>query len=384
MTVRRTFLTGLSALFLLAAGFAAGYLAHDLLGPGQGDWPLLSQAYRILLDNGLKDPPPEPVLEYGMIKGMLEAYNDPYTSFVEPPQHELQTNTLQGSFGGIGADLGRDSENHWVLYPYPDSPAAEAGLVDGERLFQVDDLQVTPETAQDSLEAALRGPVGRSVQLSLGAPPDFTPRSVKIRRREFPIPSVSWRLDDLEPRMGIIKVNLIASSTPDEMRRAVEDLQKRGASAFLLDLRDNYGGLLTAGVDVARLFLKDGVVMEQQYRGREVESFEVERAGPFADLPLAVLINGNTASAAEIIAGALQARGRAELIGSHSFGKDTIQLVFNLQDGSSLHVTSARWWIPGLEGSIAGSGLQPDIPVLAEAGEEPGLQAAISELFGVK
>jgi len=382
--VRRTFLPILAAVLLLAAGFAAGYLAQDLLGPGQDDWPLLRQAYRILINNGLKDPPPDPVLEYGMIRGMLEAYNDPYSSFIEPPQHELQTNTLQGSFGGIGAELGRDSENYWVLYPYPDSPAAEAGLVDGERLYQVDDLQVTQETPQDSLEAALRGPVGRSVQLSLGSPPDYVPRTVKIRRKEFPIPSVSWRLDEQEPRLGIVKVNLIASSTPDEIRRAIEDLQSRGASAFVLDLRDNYGGLLNAGVEVARLFLKDGVVMEQQYRGREVDRFQVERAGPFADLPLAVLINGNTASAAEIVAGALQAQGRARLIGSHSFGKDTIQLVFDLQDGSSLHVTAARWWIPGLEGPLEGRGLQPDVPVQAEEGEAQVVQAAISELFGVK
>jgi carboxyl-terminal processing protease len=191
-------------------------------------------------------------------------------------------------------------------------------------------------------------------------------------------------LDEREPRLGIVKINLIASSTPDEVRRGIEDLQTHGASAFLLDLRDNYGGLLTAGVDVARLFLKDGVVMEQQYRGREVERFEVDKPGPFADLPLAILINENTASAAEIIAGALQARGRARLIGTHSFGKDTIQLVFNLQDGSSLHVTSAHWWIPGLVGELAGAGLQPDIPIPPETAGEPGLQAAISELFGVK
>lgn len=384
MIYRRAFLFSLSAIFLLAVGFASGYLANDLFGTGRGEWPILTQAYEILMDNGLKEPPPEPVLEYGMIRGLLQAYGDPYTQFVEPPQHELQTNTLQGSFGGIGADLGRNAKNNWVLYPYPDGPADMAGILEGELLYRVDDLEVTPETPQDTIEAALRGPVGKTVQVTVSATPEGPPREIKIRRKEFPIPSVSWRLDESEPRLGIVKINLIASSTPDEIERAIEDLRSRGALAFLLDLRDNYGGLLTAGVDAARLFLEDGVVMEQQYRGREVERFEVDKPGPYSDLPLAVLINENTASAAEIIAGALQARGRARLIGTHSFGKDTIQLVFSLSDGSSLHVTSARWWIPGLPQPLAGSGLQPDIPISSEAQGEPGLQAAISELFGVK
>ncbi len=141
----------------------------------------------------------------------------------------------------------------------------------------------------------------------------------------------------------------------------MEDLQQRGATAFVLDLRDNPGGLLDAGVDIARLFLKEGSVMQQQYRGQEVKTFEVEKPGPLADLPLAVLINHGSASAAEIAAGALQAHRRATLIGEPSYGKDSIQLVFTLQDGSSLHVTSAQWWIPGLQKPVGEQGLQPDI-----------------------
>jgi carboxyl-terminal processing protease len=186
-----------------------------------------------------------------------------------------------------------------------------------------------------------------------------------------------------------MEINLIAASTADEILRAVKDLQNRGASHFILDLRNNPGGLLTAGVDISRLFLKDGLVIEQQYRGQPVESFKVEKPGPLADLDLAVLINRGSASAAEIIAGSLQAHHRASLIGSPSYGKDTIQLVFDLQDGSSLHVTAAQWWVPGLVSPISGVGLQPD--VLVEAGDpnaaggpDPLIQAAIQELFGVQ
>jgi carboxyl-terminal processing protease len=178
---------------------------------------------------------------------------------------------------------------------------------------------------------------------------------------------------------------VVAASTPDEIQRAVEDLKQRGATAFVLDLRDNPGGLLDAGVNIARLFLKEGVVMQQQYRGQEVKTFEVEKPGPLADLPLAVLINKGSASAAEIAAGALQAHKRADLIGEPSYGKDSIQLVFTLQDGSSLHVTSAHWWVPGLQTPVGQNGLQPDIlvdPAGSVAGSDPYLQAAIRRLLG--
>jgi carboxyl-terminal processing protease len=157
-------------------------------------------------------------------------------------------------------------------------------------------------------------------------------------------------------------------------------LQTRHAAYFVLDLRNNPGGLLSAGVDIARLFLKDGLIMQQQYKGKDVETFRVDKPGPLDAIPLVVLVNHNSASAAEIIAGALKVNKRASLIGTSTFGKDTIQLVYDLQDGSSLHVTSAHWWIPGLDPPLGGNGLQPDIPIspdLENTTPDPFIQAAI-------
>ena len=165
----------------------------------------------------------------------------------------------------------------------------------------------------------------------------------------------------------------------------MNDLEQRGATAFVLDLRDNFGGLLDAGVDIARLFLADGIVIEQQYRGEAVQTFKVERKGALANVPLAILVNQHTASAAEIVAGALQQQQRAVLIGSASYGKDSIQLVFNLSDGSSLHVTSAKWWIPGLQPPLGENGLQPDlvIPTSADpAAPDEAMRAAVKLLLG--
>jgi carboxyl-terminal processing protease len=385
MTFRRSFLISFTALLLLAASFAAGYLARDWSDPALGHFPVLDRAYRILVDHGLKDLPASQELEYGMIRGLLQAYDEPYTTFVEPPEHELETYTLQGSYGGIGASLGRDDDGFWIVFPFPESPARISGLDDGDRLIEVDGLTITPETGQNALLSAVRGPVGKKVRIVAGRAPDYEPFEVQIARAEFPIPSVAWHLDPGEARVGVIRINLIAASTAEEIKKAVADLQSQGATHFVLDLRNNPGGLLNAGVEIARLFLQDGIVLEQQYRGQKVESFRVDRPGPLADIPLVVVINGGSASAAEIIAGAIQARGRAIVLGSASYGKDSIQLVFDLPDGSSLHVTAARWWIPGLQEPLGGAGIQPDLQIQMtdeHNGPDPALVAARKAFFG--
>ncbi len=363
MEARRSLFVFVWAFVCTAAGFGAGFFLRGELTPDSARWGVLAQAHDILEQHGLKEAASDTVLEYGMIRGMLQAYDDPYTIFVEPAQHELETNTLEGSFGGVGVRLGRDEQNYTVLYPFPESPAAIAGVQEGDRLVQVDDLPITPETSVETIQAALRGPVNQRVRISVQRPPDFQELSFEIRRQEIALPSVTWHLDSREARLGVIEINVIAASTPDEVLKAAQDLQNRGASAFVLDLRDNFGGLLTAGVDTARLFLSQGTIIEQQYKGKAIETQRVEKPGPLTEIPLAILINQHTASAAEIIAGALQAQGRARLVGAPSYGKDTIQLVFNLKDGSSLHVTSAKWWVPDLSTPLAGSGLQPDVPV---------------------
>lgn len=379
---KRSYVYTIIALVGLIWGFFGGIIARDrlpLLGGSTSDLPILNQAHSILLNNGYDPPPEDPALEYGMIRGMIQAYDDPFTSFLEPVHTELESQRLQGSFGGIGATLGNDLEGYVVLFPLPDSPAQAAGVLEGDRLLQVNDLTIDPGLSIETVLSAVRGPVGQRVTLTIASPPDYTPRRVTIRRQEIALPSVSWHLDPADPRLGMIEINVIADSTPDEIVKAVNELTGRGAEAFVLDLRNNGGGLLTAGVKTARLFLDQGEVMRQQYRGKSVETFKVDRRGQLADLPVVVLVNNYTASAAEIIAGALQSQGRALLIGSPTFGKNTVQLVFTLQDGSSLHVTAAKWWFEGFEFPREEHGLFPDIA----ADDDPIAlsQAALTALF---
>jgi carboxyl-terminal processing protease len=382
-TFYRSFFLTFLILVLVCFSFAIGYLFNEYFNPSDVSFTILSEAYDLVLRNGYASPPPLPALEYGMIRGMLDAYGDPYTTFIEPAQHELESDSLQGSFGGIGADLGIDPQGFIVLFPFPNSPASLAGILEGDRLVGVDNLSVTSTTSTDILLAAIRGPVGEPVIIRIARPPQYLEFEFTLIRQEILLPSVTWHLEPTQPRLGVIQVNIIASTSHDEILNAVNDLQRRGASAFVLDLRDNYGGLLDAGIDIARLFLTSGIIIEQQYRHQPIETFSVDQPVELENLPLVVLVNQNTASAAEIIAGSLQAHQRAILIGVPTYGKDTIQLVYELEDGSSLHVTAAHWWIPGNEGLIAGNGLQPNItPQIApNAIIDPFIQAAITYLF---
>jgi carboxyl-terminal processing protease len=236
----------------------------------------------------------------------------------------------------------------------------------------------------DSIQAALRGPVGQIVQVTYSQLVNGETRVARVKREEIALPSVTWHMDVDHPQVGVIEINLIAASTPDEINKSLRDLRARNAAAIIMDLRNNYGGLLSAGVDTARLFLKDGIIMANQYRDEDIEEFYVEAPGIYSELPLVVLVNDNTASAAEIIAGALKAHNRAKIVGMPTYGKDSIQLVFDLKDGSSLHVSAANWWIPGLTPPISEGGLQPDI--LIEPSPDPNdpdrqLQTAIKILL---
>lgn len=363
-----------SVLFIVVTVFTGGYLARPFLeGTPLVKYPLLEKSISILEKNGLKTMPGTRPLEYGLIRGALLAYDDPFTVFVEPVQAELQSDQLEGKFGGVGARLERDPEGYIVLLPFPDSPAAKAGIREGERLLNVNDQSFDANAPIDQAQAALRGPVGTRVIVTVAPPPDYPPRQVEVRRQEVAAPSTTWNIYPGDASLGVIQVNIIAATTSDEIQKAVTDLQARGATRFALDLRNNGGGLLEAGVDIARLFLAEGIVITQQYRDRNPDVFRVQKTGPLVGIPLAVLVNQNTASAAEIIAGALQGHNRAALVGTRTYGKDTIQLVFDLEDGSSLHITAARWWFPGKESGIGGTGLEPDWPVQ----EDPNNPAAI-------
>jgi len=299
---------------------------------------------------------------YGAIHETLGLLNDPYTILVEPQSRELERDQMRGSFGGIGVTLWRDAEGRMALAPYSDSPAGRAGVYKGDILLAVDAEAITDEMTVDDVRALLHGEVGTPVTLTVSRPPT-PPFDLTIVREEIQVPSVTWRVLDRALDVGYIRIKGFTERTGGETLEALRELRQAGAFSLILDLRDNYGGLIDPAVATAGQFLRDGqVVLYELGRDTQERTVRVQSGSISTDLSMVVLINGGTASAAEIVAGALQDHGRAPLIGEPTFGKGAVQLIYDLSDGSSLHVTSAAWLTPNRH-QIQEQGLAPDIHV---------------------
>ncbi len=376
----------------LALTFALGYYVRALtaesanlagLPPGlqtTDTHPLLTQVRQLLQDHYIATLPDDQKLEYGALKGYVSAVGDPFTMFVEPQPNELQTQDLQGQYGGVGMTMVMSPTGEIVLGPYPDSPAAQAGIVDGDVLVAVDATDILTTTPLNDAVALVRGPVGSTVTLTVRQASGER-LTVKILRQTFTIPSVTWKLASTTPPVGLIAIIRFGDKTPDEIRRAVADLSAKGATRYIVDLRNNGGGILESGVNSAALFLNGGVVMYETQKNQPEKTFTAPaNAGPLATAPLAVLVNGNTASAAEIMAGALLDRERAPLIGQKTYGKGSVQLVFDLAGGTSLHVTSFLWFTP-THRALDKNGLPPTLAVEpATDGSDPELARALDYL----
>lgn len=391
----RTGLTLFMLVILAAAAFAAGYLTRELVNGrdmasaahAEQDMALFHEAWGLIENNFLGALPDTQDVTYGAIRGSLSTLADPYTVFIEPAAREVERERLQGTFGGIGAYISRSEETgEVVLEPIPGNPAEAAGVLAGDVLLAVDGQTITPEMTVPQIVDMVKGEKGTPVVLTLRHPGATEPVEISVVRDDILLPSVVYRLVEADPTIGYIQLSRFSGESSNEVGAAIQDLQARGATRLILDLRQNGGGLRDAAVDVVDHFLDDGPVLylESQQEGERVFNATPETLAPTE--PLVVLIDGGTASASEIVAGALQDRGRATLIGSKTFGKGSVQLVFDLSDGSSIHVTSARWLTPNRH-QIDQSGLEPDVPVEVtqadvDQGRDPVLERAVAYLQG--
>ena len=356
----------LTLIFILF--FAGGFATHHMLirrsaaAAAAQPMTVFWEAWDLVEQSFYGDVPSPRVRTYGAIRGSLAVLNDPYTIFLEPQPGEVERDRLTGAYGGIGVDVWRDAADRIVLSPYPGSPAEAAGVRTGDFLLAVDGRSVLTATV-DAVRAHLHGEVGTPVVLTLSRPPTPTlPFTLTVIRQEIQIPSVSYRLLDRDPSIGYLQITSFTERTPQEVEEALRSLLAQGAKRLILDLRDNGGGLIRPAVDVGDQFLDGGVILYEVRRGHQEKAFRARQGGLATDLPLVVLVNGSTASASEMIAGSLQVHGRAALVGEPTYGKGSVQLIFTLSDGSSLHVTSAVWLLPDHQ-PLPETGLTPDIPV---------------------
>lgn len=386
MLMLASYALGLSTAWLVASQSGSGTLSAATHSNAARQMPLFWEAWSIVEADFIGPLPDANTLAHGAIRGALATLNDPYTSLLEPQSHQREKEELQGKFGGIGVTMRRDETGRVRLSPSPDTPAMRAGVQEGDVLIAVGHRPITPSVSFDEITALVRGPVGTPVTITIQrvAAQTMLTRTLTIVRQEIELPSATWRLVEGAPQVGYIGLARFSERSRDEIVRAVGDLRAQGATRLILDLRDNGGGLRQSSIEVASQFLSGGVVMYQQQKGRPGESFDVIGGGVAVDMPLVVLINRGTASAAEIVAGALQDRGRARLVGEPTFGKGSVQHIYDLSDGSSLHVTTAEWLTPGRH-QLTGRGLTPDVTVARtpddiSAGRDPQLEAALQAL----
>ena len=335
-------------------------------------WRLVNESYvdssfsgvpwRRLRQKALEKTISNRVDAYDAIDAMLAPLDDPYTRLLRPESYGQLEAATKGTVSGIGLQLGinHDSGNVVVIAPVEDSPAAEAGLVDGTLLRSING-QATSELGLDGSAALLRGDSGSSVHLEVTLP-DGEEQSLDLERRAIDLrPVRSRRLRSGDHTLGYLRINQFSEPVPEAVQEALADLEAKGIEGLVLDLRNNTGGLVSAGLAVADDFLAGDVIVETQDRNG-INEQRPANSGRLFDGPMLTLINGGTASASEILAGALQDNGRSQLLGSTSFGKREIQTLLPLGDGSGLAVTVARYLTPNGR-AIQGQGLEPDEPL---------------------
>ena len=363
---------------------AVGYAGHMLLAPAEARTvyvqsgsalPLLDEAWGHVRAHFIGTVPSNTLRDYGAIRGALATLNDPYTTFIEPQPRAIERDHMRGQFGGIGVSFRQNERGEFVLTPAPDGPAAKAGVREGDVLFSVDGY-VLPPAADFEVMARVRGPVGTPVTIEVLRGPDRQRLRFTIVRQLIEIHTVTWRTITSTVGthpfvVGYLKISSFTDRTGAEVQRAVAHLMEAGAQAYMIDLRDNGGGALSAAIEATSAFLKDGVVAFEIRRSQpniehRVRSMSV-RVGE--DQPIAVLVNANTASAAEVMAAALRDHQRAQLVGEKTFGKGSVQLIFELSDGSAVRVTAAKWLTPA-QHALDGAGLVPDVEVKGSPAEQ--------------
>ena len=297
---------------------------------------------------------------YKAIRRALKKLGDPYTRFLAPQEFKLLTSQTSGELSGVGLLLAIDRYTNQlvVVKSLKNSPAIKAGIKTGDRILRIDGKPTTLMSFEQASQE-IRGEVGTEVSLQILRQGEGV-FDVTLTRVEMEVPSVSYTLkEEGQMQVGYIKLDEFSSHAAEQMKQAIEDLNEQQVSAFVLDLRGNPGGLLFASVDIARMWMEKGAIVSIVDRRGGKRQFSA-KGSALTDLPLVVLVDGNSASASEILAGALKENKRATVVGTNTYGKGTVQSVHSLSDGSGLAVTISRYYPPSGT-DINRKGIAPNI-----------------------
>ncbi len=378
---RATKIIGLCLLLVvgLALPFGAGYTmgtrVQSGLVPGLD---VVAEVWDIIFKDYVeRDRIDSTILSEGAIKGMVEALDDPYTSYLDAEAYQLGLSSLEGEFEGIGAHVAIRDEQLMIIAPIADSPAAKAGIRAGDRILEINGRS-TSEISLAEAVLSIRGPEGTSVRLLVVHQDETEPELIEIVRAKVELSSVHF-----EKKGDIAHINIthFSERTNEEISSALDSIVQGAASGIILDLRGNAGGLLPTVVAVASHFLDGGVVAYVVDNQGKRTAWTVKPTMVTTDLPMVVLVDSYTASGGEVLAGALQDRARATIAGTKTYGKGSVNVLRRLKDGSGLYITTARWLTPNSH-LIEGEGLDPDYALELEG--EAAIQWAMDYLKGAK
>jgi carboxyl-terminal processing protease len=318
------------------------------------------QAWDIVHNQYVDQPVDDELLMRGAIQGMLDSLGDQHTSYMDPDQFRQANIPLEGEYEGIGAWVDTTRDYLTIVSPMPGSPAEKADLRPGDQIIAIDGEDMTGVAGDLAIRKVL-GPAGTEVTLTVLRENVAEPFDVTVERAHIVVPSVESRM--LENNLAYVRLFTFGEKSTQELRDALKTLLDQNPDGLILDLRNNGGGALQTAIEVASEFIDQGVVMYEEYGDGRRETFQAIQGGLATDIPLVVLINEGTASASEIVAGAIQDQGRGKLVGTTSFGKGSVQNWIPLvNDEGAVRVTIARWLTPN-ERTIHEVGLEPDMVV---------------------
>ena len=343
------------------------------------------EAWNIVHERYVDQPVDDTLLMQGAIRGMMDAVGDDYTYYMSPQIYETETSSISGEYQGIGAYVDTKGDFLTIVTPLEGSPAEAAGLRPEDMIIAIDGEDMTGYTPEEARQRVL-GPAGTTVVLTIQRNGVSEPLEFTIVRAKITVPSVTGEM--LDNGIAYIDLNTFGDNTTNELRAKLDELLAENPKGIILDLRFNPGGYLHTSIEVMSEFISEGVVVIEQYGDGSRDTFNALGNGKATDLPMVVLINEGSASAAEIVAGTLQDYGRAKIVGMQSFGKGSVQIFSPLSNNQgAARVTVAKWLTPK-ERTIQGIGLEPDVYVEFtqadfDAGRDPQLDTAIQTLSAI-
>lgn len=382
-TSAKKWLLALVVILLIAGSYRLGYtqgqsgfvfepksfkIINQNDSPKDVDYGLLWTAIAKLKANHIDQPKDDLKILYGAVKGAISSVDDPYTEFFTPEELESFKVDLSGKFEGIGAEIGKRNGNIVVIAPLDGMPAQKAGLLPQDIIYKVDGKETVDWSVEEAVQN-IRGPKGTEVVLTIIRDGRFEPFDVSIKRDQITVKPVKWEVKEVKgqdqsmKKIGVLTLSRFGDDTDALFAEAVQDLLKNGIDGLILDLRSNPGGYLESAVQLSSYWLEKGkLIVTEDHSVGEDKQYNSNGTNLLGDIKTVTLINGGSASASEILAGALKDNGKTTLVGVKSFGKGSVQEILDLPGSSALKVTIAKWITPGGR-NLNKDGLEPDVKV---------------------